>query len=206
MIFKIWKLRKFGGLSMKKFGVVNTNFLAKLGWKYLTQPDNFWVKPMRVKYGPPDQFFHVAQKPSHSWVWKCLLHHRAFIAKRMRWQLGNGQTINFWTHVWGQDSGLVDLINVDSAQALDVMLPVSGFILPDKRWDILKLLQIVPAFVLPHVLVVPISLTNVPDTFCWGFTGSGDSLLSPPLGRHMIISVRTRLHGSLSGDRSWMSC
>ena len=56
------------------------------------------------------------------------------------------------------------------------MLKVSEFILPDKRWDILKLSQIILASVLPHVLAVPIPLTNVPDMFCWGLTGSDESL------------------------------
>jgi len=64
----------------------------------------------------------------------------------------------------------VDLINVDSAQVIDPMLKVSEFILLDRRWDILKLSQIL---VFPHVLAVPIPLTNAPDMFCWGLTGSG---------------------------------
>ena len=39
---------------MRKSGAVNTAFLAKLGWKYLIQLDNFWVKQMQAKYGPSD--------------------------------------------------------------------------------------------------------------------------------------------------------
>jgi len=77
--------------------------------------------------------------------------------------------------VWCQHSYLADLINVDSVRAIDPMLKVSEFILPDNRWNILELSQIVPASVLPHVLAVPIALTNIPDTFCWRFIGSVES-------------------------------
>ena len=68
----ICKPKTFGGLGLRKSGVVNTVFLAKLGWKYLTQPDNFWVR-QRAKYGPLEQFFSASSKSFHSWVWKCLL-------------------------------------------------------------------------------------------------------------------------------------
>jgi len=47
---KVCKPKKFGGLGLRKTGVVNTAFLAKLSWKFLTQPDNLWVKQMRAKY------------------------------------------------------------------------------------------------------------------------------------------------------------
>ena len=86
------------------------------------------------------------------------------------------------------------------------MLKVSEFILPDKRWDILKLSQIILASILPHVLAVPIPLTNVLDTFCWGLTGSGEFSVKSATYRPIIILVLTHLHGSLSGYGSWMSC
>ena len=41
---KVCKPKKVSGLGLWKTGAVNTAFLAKLCWKLLTQPDNFWVK------------------------------------------------------------------------------------------------------------------------------------------------------------------
>jgi len=68
---KVCKPKKFGGLGLRKTGVVNTAFLAKLSWKFLTQPDNLWVKQMRPN--TKALFFQTGQKQYHSWVWKCLL-------------------------------------------------------------------------------------------------------------------------------------
>jgi len=38
---KVCKQKKIGALGIRKASAVNTVFLGKLGWKYLTQPDNF---------------------------------------------------------------------------------------------------------------------------------------------------------------------
>ena len=45
---KICQQKTLGGLGLRKSAAVNTACLAKLGWKILTQPDNFWVQQMRA--------------------------------------------------------------------------------------------------------------------------------------------------------------
>jgi len=92
---KISRPKQLVGLGIQKSTAVNTAFLAKLGWKILTQPENFWVQQMRAKYGSPNHFFDCRSKRSDSWVWKCLL--RPFIKQGIRWKVGNGRSINFWT-------------------------------------------------------------------------------------------------------------
>ena len=63
---KICCPKKFGGLGIRKTAAVNTAFLAKLVWKILTKPENFWVQQMRAKYGSPDHFFDYRSKQSDS--------------------------------------------------------------------------------------------------------------------------------------------
>ena len=41
---KICRPKILGGLGLRKSAAVNTAFLAKLVWKFLTQPENFWVQ------------------------------------------------------------------------------------------------------------------------------------------------------------------
>ena len=112
-------------MGLRKSAAVNTASLEKLGWKILTQPDNFWVQQIRAKYGPPEQFFDSKAKQTDSWVWKCLLRLRPFIKQGIRWKVGNGRTINFWTDIWCADETLASILNVDLGNLPETDLKVS---------------------------------------------------------------------------------
>ena len=81
---KICRPKQLGGLGIRKTAAVNIAFLAKLGWKFLTQPENYWVQQVRAKYESVEQFFACRSKRSNSWVWKCLLRLRPFLKQGMR--------------------------------------------------------------------------------------------------------------------------
>jgi len=129
---KICRPKQLGGLGIRKSAAVNTTFLAKLGWKILTQPENFWVQQMRVKYGSLDHFFDCRSKRSDSWVWKCLLRLRPFIKQGIRWKVGNGRSIHFWTDSWCSEDSLVSMLDVEPASLPKVGIKVSEFITPGK--------------------------------------------------------------------------
>lgn len=38
------------GLGLRRAYPLNQAFLAKLGWKILSESDNFWVKLIKAKY------------------------------------------------------------------------------------------------------------------------------------------------------------
>lgn len=107
---KICCSKKYGGLGLRKTGVVNTAFMAKLAWKFLTQSNNYWVQQMRAKYGRPTSFFQYKKKQANSWVWKCMLRTREFVKRSIQWKLGNGHTISFWLDNWCHGSSLVELL------------------------------------------------------------------------------------------------
>lgn len=47
---KIYRHKCQGGLGISKTEDTNVVFLAKQGWKILSQPDNIWVKVVKSKY------------------------------------------------------------------------------------------------------------------------------------------------------------
>ena len=170
---KICRPKKLGRLGLRKTVAVNTAFLAKLVWKVLNQPENLWVQQMRAKYGAPDHFFEVRSKPADSWVWKCLLRLRPFIKGGIRWKVGNDHTINFWTDTWCSEVSLVSMLNLDPATLPAIDIKVSEFISPEKQWDTTKLSQYLPNDVIQLVLSIPLPITDIADSFCWGYSGSG---------------------------------
>ena len=141
---KICRPKKLGGLVLRKSASVNTAFLAKLAWKVLTQPENLWVQQIRAKYGAPEQFFTARPKPTDSWAWKCLLRLRPFIQSGIRWKVGNGRSIKFWTDNWCAEESLVTMLQLDPVSLSDPNLLVQDFITPDKQWDLPKLRQLLP--------------------------------------------------------------
>ena len=171
---KICRPKMLGGLGLRKSAAVNTAFLAKLAWKFLTQPDNLWVQQMRAKYGAPDSFFVTRPRAKDSWVWKCLLRIRPFFQQGIRWKVGNGQSINFWTDNWCAEENLVSLLRKDPASIPDLDIKVSAFITVEKKWDVAKLSQYVPSTIIQSIQSIPLPITTVADSFCWGYSGSGE--------------------------------
>ena len=171
---KICRPKKLGGLGLRKTSAVNTAFVAKLSWKFLTQEKNYWVQQMRAKYCPPGEFFQYKKKQTDSWAWKCMLRARDFVKRGVRWKVGNGHTISFWFDNWCHELPLVEMIDPDRAVNNMSHVKVKEFITQDKVWDIAKLSQVLPQHLVKLVLAVPIPVTDMEDSFCWGFTGSGD--------------------------------
>jgi len=90
---------------------------------------------------------------------------------------------------------LVELLDPDPSEFDRSHVKVHEFITPEKLWDTAKLSQVLPQHLVKLVLAVPIPLTNMEDTFCWGFTGSGDFTTK---------SATCRAHDNIKHDQeSW---
>ena len=188
---KICRPKKLGGLGLRQTAAVNKAFLAKLAWKLLTQPDNFWVQLMSAKYSSPEGFFQCKIRPTDSWVWRSLLRIRPFLQQGLRWKLGNGKTIRFWTDVWCLDETLASKVGIDPSFLEAADQKVCEFITADKQWDTVKLAQVLPVEIVQAIHGIPIPSTEVPDSFCWGLTGNGEfSTKSATWKAHAHLSTR----------------
>lgn len=81
---KAWnKVKCEGGFRDKKNLNLNAAYLAKLGWKVLTQPNNLWVQLVTAKYldNNSHNFFKVRKSSSSYFVWKHTLDHRKLLRK-----------------------------------------------------------------------------------------------------------------------------
>ena len=171
---KVCRPKKLGGLGLRKTAAVNLAFIAKLAWKFLTNPENFWVQVISARYGDPAGFFYCKARQSDSYVWKTILRIRPFLKKGLRWKLGNGKAINFWTDAWCSEENLASQLSSDYVPISNLEVKVCEFFTPDKQWDAAKLCQVLPSHLVSVVQGIPIPFTDVPDSFCWGLTGNGD--------------------------------
>nr|GEW87381.1 reverse transcriptase [Tanacetum cinerariifolium] len=97
---KLSEPKQEGGLGFRDFEAFNTALLAKQGWRLLINPHAFWGRILKGIYFPNSNFL-VAKRGSHpSWLWSSLLHGRDLLLESVRWHVGNGQSISFWTQKW----------------------------------------------------------------------------------------------------------
>ena len=170
---KICRPKKSGGLGLRKLEAVNSAFLSKLTWK-LFHEQSLWVDQMRAKYPINEQFFATGCAKNDSWAWKCILRNRLQFRKGIRWKVGDGTCIRFWTDNWCANDSLLSLLAIDDTSHLDLSLLVSHFITSTKEWDVFKLKQFVDNATLQLILATPLAINSVPDSICWGLSGNGE--------------------------------
>nr|GEU98086.1 cytochrome P450 [Tanacetum cinerariifolium] len=89
-----------GGLEFCGLKSFNTSLLAKQGWRLLMNPGSFWVKVINGLCFPRSNFLTAKHGSRPSWLWNSLLHGRDLLLHGVGWQVGNGQSILFWTQKW----------------------------------------------------------------------------------------------------------
>jgi len=92
------------------------------------------------------------------------------------------------------------MLELESLSLTEADIKVSEFITPEKQWDTNKLRSYVPDDVVQRTQGIPIPYTNVEDSFCSEYTGSGDfSTKSATWRAHENIS-RITLYGHIIGS------
>ena len=170
---KICRPKQNGGIGLHKTVALNQAYQSKLAWKICTNQNSMWVCLMRTKYLRHHDFFNAQGKQVDSLVWKNLLKCRKLIWQGLIWTVGNGKDIYFWQENWIETRSILDLLDLEDDDSVDLGLKVNEFI-EDKQWNVHKLHIVLrsPALV-QKVLGVPLRLTDINDSFCWGLSSSG---------------------------------
>ncbi|XP_021761146.1 uncharacterized protein LOC110725977 [Chenopodium quinoa] len=95
------KSRENGGLGLRSTRQANMAFLAKLGWRVLTEPNALWSRVLRSKYckGRCDiDMFEL--KANMSNVWKGITESANILCEGTRVVVNDGATTLFWDHRW----------------------------------------------------------------------------------------------------------
>ena len=88
-----------GSLGIRKNNDVNKASITKLGWRILIDKDSIWVRIMDDKY-VRDNFFRALKKDGDSIMWKEIINHRKYIRASLKWCIGDGRKVCFWTDYW----------------------------------------------------------------------------------------------------------
>ncbi|PWA65154.1 hypothetical protein CTI12_AA306500 [Artemisia annua] len=89
-----------GGLGFRDLSCFNLALLAKQGWRHIMNPGSFWCRVLKGIYFPHSDFPMASKDSRPSWLWQSLLQGRDLLLHGIRWQVGNGSNILFWTQKW----------------------------------------------------------------------------------------------------------
>lgn len=164
------KSKSDGGMGFRDFKAFNLALLAKQCWRLVINPSSFWARVLKGLYFPRDNFMNTKKGPRASWFWNILLKGRDVLLAGMRWQVGNGKSINFWSDKWIPSSP--HFLVRDAKGPFNPNSFVSDFI-TSGRWNISKLRDHVSDEVISDIKSIPLSLTNANDRIVWHYNSKG---------------------------------
>ena len=141
----------------------------KLLWRILTKNTNTWTKIVEEKYLKGKSILDCTRAPSNSWQMNRLLSLVEEFRSGLKWQLGNGDNINFWKDNW------VGRFNLSIYNAQNLDNKVSDFITPSKEWNVPKLMTVVPYDIVQRIFSIRIPRYNeASDELVWFENASGN--------------------------------
>ncbi|GJV97009.1 hypothetical protein Tco_1548586 [Tanacetum coccineum] len=152
-----------GGLGFRDLSCFNLALLAKQGWRLFINPCSFWGRVLKGIYFLRLNFLNATKGSHPSWLWQSLLQGRDLLLHGIRWQVGNGSNIQFWTEKWVpyQDDFYIRKPRCPFASnAL-----VSDFI-TNGEWDLSKLQLCVHLEEVKFISQIPISSTSLDKIVC----------------------------------------
>lgn len=113
----------------------NATYLAKQGWKILTQPNNIWIQLMKAKYLINPIVFHINKTKTASIAWKSILDRRLLLKKGTTWIIVNGRSINSWYDYWMDDQPLLNEILPNTSHLIDECVKANDSIPMSTQWS-----------------------------------------------------------------------
>ena len=104
----VTKPKDAGGLGLRSMRQANAAFLAKLGWRVLTEPQTLWSRVLRSKYceGRCDLDMFTLKADSSN-AWRGIVENINIVQQGINAAVGNGKKTFFWHHRWATNDPLL---------------------------------------------------------------------------------------------------
>ena len=91
-----------GSLGIRKLALLNKALLGKWIWRFASEKENLWKKVISVKYGQESLGWRTneANETFGVGVWKEILKETNWCWENIKFKVGNGIKITFWTDHW----------------------------------------------------------------------------------------------------------
>lgn len=78
----------------------NIALLDKQGWRLIKYLNSLMARVIKAKYYRRTDFLHARSYSTSSYAWRSVLQAQQLLKKWLKWNVGNGKTINVWSDNW----------------------------------------------------------------------------------------------------------
>ena len=169
---KMCQRKAEGGLGFKVLKAFNLALLAKQGWRIIQNPDSLLCRVLKAKYFKSTSFLEVQVGNSPSYTWRSLMESKSVVERGMRWNIGNGRSVDVWRDRWLPTPNSFKVISLRSHGSL--VERVEHLLDSDRKaWDINKMRSTFLPFKAKTMLGIPISPSLPNDSRIWTWTSNG---------------------------------
>jgi hypothetical protein len=85
-----------GGAGFRDFECFSQAFLAKQGWRLLTDKESLCAKVLKARYHKSTDFWQATCPKRASFTWRSIIHGRDLLKAGLIWRIGDGESVNVW--------------------------------------------------------------------------------------------------------------
>lgn len=102
--------KEVGGLGLRNLSQMNKALLGKWLWRYASEPEALWRNVIAWKYGQGegDWWPKNSTRPHGVGVWKAIMAELIDFARKVKFKIGNGERVKFWTDKWFGNGTLLE--------------------------------------------------------------------------------------------------
>uniref|UniRef100_A0A803PNG6 RNase H type-1 domain-containing protein n=1 Tax=Cannabis sativa TaxID=3483 RepID=A0A803PNG6_CANSA len=101
---RLTKHKHVGGLGFRDLRGYNLSFLAKQGWRLLTNESSLVSRMYKARYYPNGSFLTAALGQNPSFIWRSIFEAQDVVKQGARRSIGSGQTVSILNDPWLPDS------------------------------------------------------------------------------------------------------
>ena len=153
---KMCQRKAEGRLGFRDLKAFNLALLAKQGWRIIQNPNSLLHRVLKAKYFKSTSFLEAQVGNGPSYTWRSLMEAKSVVERGMRWNIGNGRSIDIWRDRWLPTPNSFKVINPKSQGSL--VERVEHLLDSDRRaWDINKVRSTFLPFEAKTMFGIPIS-------------------------------------------------
>ena len=113
-------------------------------------------------------------------MWKEIINHRKYVRASLKWGIGDGRKVFFWTDNWVYTIHLVSFMDDNNLHYIKLYAKVNDFInYENKEWNINLVSTVIHPNIIADIKTISIPYSSIEDRFLWGYSKDGKFTLKP---------------------------
>jgi hypothetical protein len=195
---RMCKNKARGGLGFRDYECFNQAFLAKQGWRMITQPDSLCARVLKARYFKEGDFLTASCPKRASYTWRGIIHGRHLLRAGLVWRIGDGTSIKVHEDNWIPRSGAQCPLGQREEECPRL---VSEFIVPEGgAWNEEMVRQHFFDIDVADILCTPVGRPGTQDFRAWNYTKNG--VFSVRSAYHLAVKRKRDARGATESSRS----